>query len=80
MRERTEHLSARFAEHCLYTRAAGPCPLPGAGLSLWGQGDFLSGFPVLNWTHAHGTQRVDSPKGTFTPDAPHLSRPPEVAT
>ncbi|XP_077614933.1 SUN domain-containing protein 1 isoform X9 [Crocuta crocuta] len=56
---------------------AGPCPLPGAGLSLWGQGDFLSGFPVLNWTHAHGTQRVDGPKGTFTPDAPHLSRPPE---
>ncbi|XP_039081938.1 SUN domain-containing protein 1 isoform X3 [Hyaena hyaena] len=51
--------------------------LLGAGLSLWGQGDFLSGFPVLNWTHAHGTQRVDGPKGTFTPDAPHLSRPPE---
>ncbi|XP_025778985.1 SUN domain-containing protein 1 isoform X2 [Puma concolor] len=47
------------------------------GLSLCGQGHFLSGLPVFNWTRAHGTQRVDIPEGTFTPDAPHLSQPPE---
>ncbi|XP_058566994.1 SUN domain-containing protein 1 isoform X12 [Neofelis nebulosa] len=51
--------------------------LLGAGLSLWGQGHFLSGLPVFNWTRAHGTQRVDIPEGTFTPEAPHLSQPPE---
>ncbi|XP_019277935.1 SUN domain-containing protein 1 isoform X13 [Panthera pardus] len=51
--------------------------LLGAGLSLWGQGHFLSGLPVFNWTRAHGTQRVDVPEGTFTPEAPHLSPPPE---
>uniref|UniRef100_A0A667J5I8 Sad1 and UNC84 domain containing 1 n=1 Tax=Lynx canadensis TaxID=61383 RepID=A0A667J5I8_LYNCA len=51
--------------------------LLGAGLSLCGQGHFLSGLPVFNWTRAHGTQRVDIPEGTFTPDAPHLSQPPE---
>ncbi|XP_042826912.1 SUN domain-containing protein 1 isoform X11 [Panthera tigris] len=49
----------------------------GAGLSLWGQGHFLSGLPVFNWTRAHGTQRADVPEGTFTPEAPHLSPPPE---
>ncbi|XP_045316647.1 SUN domain-containing protein 1 isoform X16 [Leopardus geoffroyi] len=51
--------------------------LLGAGLSLCGQGHFLSGLPVFNWTRAPGTQRVDVPEGTFTPDAPHLSQPPE---
>ncbi|XP_042826910.1 SUN domain-containing protein 1 isoform X10 [Panthera tigris] len=51
--------------------------LLGAGLSLWGQGHFLSGLPVFNWTRAHGTQRADVPEGTFTPEAPHLSPPPE---
>ncbi|XP_047695467.1 SUN domain-containing protein 1 isoform X12 [Prionailurus viverrinus] len=51
--------------------------LLGAGLSLCGQGHFLSGLPVFNWTRAHGTQRVDLPEGTFAPDAPHLSQPPE---
>nr|XP_060505646.1 SUN domain-containing protein 1 isoform X17 [Panthera onca] len=51
--------------------------LLGAGLSLWGQGHFLSGLPVFNWTRAHGTQRVDVPEGTFTPEGPHLSLPPE---
>ncbi|XP_043415440.1 SUN domain-containing protein 1 isoform X14 [Prionailurus bengalensis] len=51
--------------------------LLGAGLSLCGQGNFLSGLPVFNWTRAHGTQRVDLPEGTFAPDAPHLSQPPE---
>ncbi|XP_029801897.1 SUN domain-containing protein 1 isoform X10 [Suricata suricatta] len=51
--------------------------LLGAGLSLWGQGDFLSGFPVLSWTRAHGPQRADGPTGTFAPDAPHRSQPPE---
>ncbi|XP_044903703.1 SUN domain-containing protein 1 isoform X13 [Felis catus] len=54
--------------------------LLGAGLSLCGQGHFLSGLPVFNWTRAHGTQRVDIPEGTFTPDAPHLSQPPEVGS
>ncbi|XP_042826906.1 SUN domain-containing protein 1 isoform X6 [Panthera tigris] len=52
--------------------------LLGAGLSLWGQGHFLSGLPVFNWTRAHGTQRADVPEGTFTPEAPHLSPPPET--
>ncbi|XP_047695461.1 SUN domain-containing protein 1 isoform X7 [Prionailurus viverrinus] len=52
--------------------------LLGAGLSLCGQGHFLSGLPVFNWTRAHGTQRVDLPEGTFAPDAPHLSQPPET--
>ncbi|XP_049494982.1 SUN domain-containing protein 1 isoform X9 [Panthera uncia] len=51
--------------------------LLGAGLSLWGQGHFLSGLRVFNWTRAHGTQRADVPEGTFTPEAPHLSPPPE---
>ncbi|XP_049494979.1 SUN domain-containing protein 1 isoform X6 [Panthera uncia] len=52
--------------------------LLGAGLSLWGQGHFLSGLRVFNWTRAHGTQRADVPEGTFTPEAPHLSPPPET--
>ncbi|XP_040311617.1 SUN domain-containing protein 1 isoform X11 [Herpailurus yagouaroundi] len=51
--------------------------LLGAGLSLCGQGHFLSGLPVFNWTRARGTHGVDIPEGTFTPDAPHLSQPPE---
>lgn len=53
--------------------------LLGAGLSLRGQGGFLSLLPVFNWTHTLRTQRADDPKDTFTPDTSHLSRPPEGA-
>nr|XP_055197011.1 SUN domain-containing protein 1 isoform X7 [Nyctereutes procyonoides] len=56
----------------------GSCLLPGGGLSLWGQGDFLSGLPVFNWTRIYGTQRVDSPESMFTPDASQLSQDGEV--
>ncbi|XP_064449555.1 SUN domain-containing protein 1 isoform X7 [Mirounga angustirostris] len=52
--------------------------LLGAGLSLCGQGDFLSGLPVLSWTHMYGAQRVDGPENSVTPDASHLSQPPEA--
>nr|XP_035961462.1 SUN domain-containing protein 1 isoform X9 [Halichoerus grypus] len=52
--------------------------LLGAGLSLCGQGDFLSGLPVLSWTRMYGAQRVDGPESSVTPDASHLSQPPEV--
>ncbi|XP_025867054.1 SUN domain-containing protein 1 isoform X38 [Vulpes vulpes] len=52
--------------------------LLGGGLSLWGQGDFLSGLPVFNWTHIYGTQRVDSPESMFTPDASQLSQDGEA--
>ncbi|XP_034525537.1 SUN domain-containing protein 1 isoform X7 [Ailuropoda melanoleuca] len=45
-----------------------------AGLSLCGQGDFLSGLPVLNWTRIYGAQRVDGPESTFTPGESHLSQ------
>ncbi|XP_008849666.1 SUN domain-containing protein 1 isoform X4 [Nannospalax galili] len=39
--------------------------LLGAILSLWGQGDFLSLLPVLNWTAVHSAERVDDPEGVF---------------
>ncbi|XP_072692746.1 SUN domain-containing protein 1 isoform X13 [Canis lupus baileyi] len=52
--------------------------LLGGGLSLWGQGDFLSGLPVFNWTRIYGTQRVDSPESMFTPDASQLSQDGEA--
>ncbi|XP_004414509.1 PREDICTED: SUN domain-containing protein 1 [Odobenus rosmarus divergens] len=48
------------------------------GLSLCGQGDFLSGLPVLSWTRMYGAQRADGPKSSVTPDASHLSQPPEA--
>ncbi|XP_032183638.1 SUN domain-containing protein 1 isoform X13 [Mustela erminea] len=51
--------------------------LLGAGLSLYGQGDLLSGLPVFNWTRAYGAWWVGSPESTFTPDASHLHRPLE---
>ncbi|XP_059555464.1 SUN domain-containing protein 1 isoform X13 [Myotis daubentonii] len=53
--------------------------LLGAGLSLRGQGGFLSLLPVFNWTHTLRTQRVDDPKDMFTPETSHLSQPPEGA-
>ncbi|XP_025719369.1 SUN domain-containing protein 1 isoform X3 [Callorhinus ursinus] len=52
--------------------------LLGAGLSLCGQGDFLSGLPVLSWTRMYGAQRADGPESSVTPDASHLSQPPEA--
>ncbi|XP_045848546.1 SUN domain-containing protein 1 isoform X4 [Meles meles] len=51
--------------------------LLGAGLSLYGQGDLLSGLPVLNWTRTFGAWWVGSPESTVTPDASHLHRPLE---
>ncbi|XP_047569546.1 SUN domain-containing protein 1 isoform X4 [Lutra lutra] len=51
--------------------------LLGAGLSLYGQGDLLSGLPVLNWTRMYGAWWVGSPESTFTPDTSHLHRPLE---
>nr|XP_048292903.1 SUN domain-containing protein 1 isoform X4 [Myodes glareolus] len=49
--------------------------LLGAGLSLWGQGNFLSLLPVLNWTAMQPAQRVSDPKdvhrpGPFPPSPP----------
>jgi SUN domain-containing protein 1/2 len=40
---------------------------PGAGLSLRGQGDFLSLLPVLNWTAMHTAQGMDDPKDVVRP-------------
>lgn len=47
----------------------------GAGLSLWGQGNFLSLLPVLNWTAMQPAQRVSDPEdvhrpGPFPPSPP----------
>nr|XP_023510837.1 SUN domain-containing protein 1 isoform X8 [Equus caballus] len=52
--------------------------LLGAGLSLWGQGDFRSFLPLLNWTHMYGAQRPSEPRNTLTPAAPPPARPPEA--
>uniref|UniRef100_A0A9L0RBP1 Sad1 and UNC84 domain containing 1 n=1 Tax=Equus caballus TaxID=9796 RepID=A0A9L0RBP1_HORSE len=52
--------------------------LLGAGLSLWGQGDFRSFLPLLNWTHMYGAQRPSEPRNTLTPAAPPPARPPET--
>ncbi|XP_020025236.2 SUN domain-containing protein 1 isoform X8 [Castor canadensis] len=41
--------------------------LLGAGLSLRGQGDFLSLLPVLNWTAMHTAQGMDDPKDVVRP-------------
>ncbi|XP_049759021.1 SUN domain-containing protein 1 isoform X4 [Elephas maximus indicus] len=51
--------------------------LLGAGLAFWGQGDFLSFLPVLNWTNVYKAQRADDPKSILTPDASHLHLPLE---
>ncbi|XP_070423403.1 SUN domain-containing protein 1 isoform X16 [Equus przewalskii] len=52
--------------------------LLGAGLSFWGQGDFRSFLPLLNWTHMYGAQRPSEPRNTLTPAAPPPARPPEA--
>ncbi|XP_005367153.1 SUN domain-containing protein 1 isoform X5 [Microtus ochrogaster] len=41
--------------------------LLGAGLSLWGQGNFLSLLPVLNWTAMQPEQRVSDPEDVHRP-------------
>ncbi|CAO2630303.1 SUN domain-containing protein 1 [Lemmus lemmus] len=41
--------------------------LLGAGLSLWGQGNFLSLLPVLNWTAMQPAQRVSDPEDVHRP-------------
>ncbi|XP_070423407.1 SUN domain-containing protein 1 isoform X19 [Equus przewalskii] len=53
--------------------------LLGAGLSFWGQGDFRSFLPLLNWTHMYGAQRPSEPRNTLTPAAPPPARPPEMS-
>ncbi|XP_047389543.1 SUN domain-containing protein 1 isoform X7 [Sciurus carolinensis] len=45
------------------------------GLSLWGQGDFLSLLPVLNWTDMHPAQRADDPKDMLRPGASYPNQP-----
>ncbi|XP_057619468.1 SUN domain-containing protein 1 isoform X5 [Chionomys nivalis] len=49
--------------------------LLGAGLSLWGQGNFLSLLPVLNWTAMQPEQRVSNPEDVHRP-GPLLPSPP----
>ncbi|XP_050019169.1 SUN domain-containing protein 1 isoform X5 [Alexandromys fortis] len=41
--------------------------LLGAGLSLWGQGNFFSLLPVLNWTAMQPEQRVSDPEDVHRP-------------
>ncbi|XP_045398880.1 SUN domain-containing protein 1 isoform X8 [Lemur catta] len=48
-----------------------------AGLSSWGQGDFLSFLPVLNWTNIQRTQSVDDPGNIFKPESSYLNQPPQ---
>lgn len=50
--------------------------LLGAGLSLWGQGSFLSLLPVLNWTAMQPAQSVDDPEGAHRAD-PLPPSPPQ---
>ncbi|XP_076696364.1 SUN domain-containing protein 1 isoform X7 [Callospermophilus lateralis] len=49
--------------------------LLGAGISLWGQGDFLSLLPILNWTNVHSAHRANDPKDMFRPGASNLNQP-----
>ncbi|XP_052610240.1 SUN domain-containing protein 1 isoform X12 [Peromyscus californicus insignis] len=52
--------------------------LLGAGLSLWGQGNFLSLLPVLNWTAMQPAQRVGEPESVRRPDPLPPSPPLKV--
>ncbi|KAL6087020.1 hypothetical protein STEG23_032021, partial [Scotinomys teguina] len=52
--------------------------LLGAGLSLWGQSNFLSLLPVLNWTATQPAQRVGDPESMRRPDPLPLSPPLKV--
>ncbi|XP_062041595.1 SUN domain-containing protein 1 isoform X3 [Lepus europaeus] len=48
----------------------------GAGLSLWGQGGFLSSWPVFSWPDLQGTQKADDPSDVFGPATSRLDLPP----
>lgn len=52
--------------------------LLGAGFSLWGQGNFFSLLPMLNWTAMQPAQRVDDPKGMHRPGPLSPSPPLKV--
>lgn len=52
--------------------------LLGAGFSLWGQGNFFSLLPMLNWTAMQPAQRVDDPKDMHRPSPLSPSPPLKV--
>ncbi|XP_032743181.1 SUN domain-containing protein 1 isoform X11 [Rattus rattus] len=52
--------------------------LLGAGFSLWGQGNFFSLLPMLNWTAMQPAQRVDDPKDVHRPGPLSPSPPLKV--
>ncbi|EDL89783.1 unc-84 homolog A (C. elegans), isoform CRA_b [Rattus norvegicus] len=52
--------------------------LLGAGFSLWGQGNFFSLLPMLNWTAMQPAQRVDNPKDMHRPGPLSPSPPLKV--
>lgn len=52
--------------------------LLGAGFSLWGQGNFFSLLPMLNWTAMQPAQRVDDPKDMHRPGPLSPSPPLKV--
>ncbi|KAM4820776.1 SUN domain-containing protein 1 isoform 2-T2 [Thomomys bottae] len=52
--------------------------LLGAGLFLWGQDDFLSLLPVLNWTAMLPVQRVDDPTDVLKPGPSLPGQPLQV--
>ncbi|XP_036027431.1 SUN domain-containing protein 1 isoform X5 [Onychomys torridus] len=52
--------------------------LLGAGFSLWGQGNFLSLLPMLNWTAMQPAQRVGKPESMHRPDPLPPSPPLKV--
>lgn len=52
--------------------------LLGAGFSLWGQGNFFSLLPMLNWTAMQPAHRVDDPKGMHRPGPLSPSPPLQV--
>ncbi|XP_042542580.1 SUN domain-containing protein 1 isoform X2 [Dipodomys spectabilis] len=49
--------------------------LLGASLFLWGQGDFFSLLPVLNWTAVLPAQRVDDPTDVLKPGSSYQDQP-----
>ncbi|XP_063090057.1 SUN domain-containing protein 1 isoform X2 [Cavia porcellus] len=53
--------------------------LVGVGLSLWGQSDFFSFLPVLNWTDVRTVERVEDPKDTFRPGSSQLQDKEEAS-
>lgn len=55
------------------------CLPAGASLSLWGQGGFLSSWPVFSWPDLQGTQKADDPSDVFGPATSRLDLPPGVS-